>query len=101
MQIGQIHNSAELIELIDRIGFLPLLDCGIRGFCAEDLVYPHDRHGQEYGWGWSLLTTPEQLYGRDEFRCTRTPQESLERITKHLHKICPAAQTNQIQKLIK
>jgi hypothetical protein len=38
MLSGQIHNSAELIELIDRIGFLPLLDCGIRGFCAEDVV---------------------------------------------------------------
>ena len=222
MQIGQIHNSAELIDLIDRIGFLPLLDCGIRGFCAEDIVdedcryvvladggwdwplwkwkgeiitegghvygkffggkagfvsrewwpdlcnyrrsvhpkpqedsiedtilmilnehgslitrelralcgfdgpkmrsrfdgyvtrlqmatrivtedfvYPHDRHGQEYGWGWSLLTTPERLYGQDECRCTLTPQESLERITQHLHKICPTAQTNQIQKLIK
>ena len=222
MQIGQIHNSAELIDLIDRIGFLPLLDCGIRGFCAEDIVdedcryvvladggwdwplwkwkgeiitegghvygkffggkagfvsrewlpdlcnyrrsvhskpqedsieetilmilnehgslitrelralcgfdgpkmrsrfdgyitrlqmatrivtedfvYPHDRHGQEYGWGWSLLTTPERLYGHDECRSTRTPQESLERITQHLHKICPTAQTNQIQKLIK
>lgn len=36
MLSGQTHNSAELIELIDRIGFLPLLDCGIRGFCAED-----------------------------------------------------------------
>jgi len=36
MLSGQIHNSAELIELIDRIGFLPLLDCGIKGFCAED-----------------------------------------------------------------
>ena len=26
MLSGQIHNSAELIELIDRIGFLPLQD---------------------------------------------------------------------------
>ena len=222
MQSGQIHNSAELIELIDRIGFLPLLDCGIRGFCAEDVVdedcryvvfadggwdwplwkwkgeiitgggyvygkffggkagfvsrnwwpdlcnyrrsvhckpqedsiedtilmllnehgslitrelralcgfdgpkmrsrfdgyvtrlqmvtrivtedfvYPHDRHGHEYGWGWSLLTTPERLYGRDECRCNRTPQESLERITQHLQKICPAASASEILKLIK
>ena len=33
----EIHNSAQLIELIDRIGFLPLLDSGIHGFSAEDV----------------------------------------------------------------
>ena len=32
---------------------------------TEDFVYPVDKHGHEYGWGWSLLTTPERLYGRD------------------------------------
>lgn len=26
---------------------------------TEDFVYPVDRHNREYGWGWSLLTTPE------------------------------------------
>ena len=31
---------------------------------TEDFVYPTDRHGHEYGWGWSLLTTPETLFGR-------------------------------------
>lgn len=222
MQRGQIHNSAELIELIDQIGFLPLLDCGIPGFCAEDLVdedcryvvfadggwdwplwkwkgeiitegghvygkffggkagfvsrewwqdlcnyrrdihpkpvegsideailqilnehgslitrelralcgfdgpkmrsrfdgyvtrlqmstrivtedfvYPHDRHGNEYGWGWSLLTTPERLYGRDECRCNRTPEESLQRITEHLHKVCPEADVFSVLKIIR
>lgn len=222
MLSGQIHNSAELIELIDRIGFLPLLDCGIRGFCAEDVVdedcryvvfadggwdwplwnwkgeiitegghvygkffggkagfvsrewwpdlcnyrrsihpkptegsieeailmilnehgslitrelralcgfdgpkmrsrfdgyvtrlqmatrivtedfvYPHDRHGHQYGWGWSLLTTPERLYGSNECRCQRTPDESLQRITQQLHKICPDARENEILKIIR
>jgi len=222
MRSGQIHNSAELIELIDQIGFLPLLDCGIRGFCAEDVVdedcryvvfadggwdwplwkwkgeiitegghvygkffggkagfvsrewwpdlcnyrrdihpkpiegsieeailqilnehgslitrelralcgfdgpkmrsrfdgyvtrlqmstrivtedfvYPHDRHGHEYGWGWSLLTTPERLYGRDDCRCDRTPEESLQRITGHLHKVCPDADVYSILKIIR
>lgn len=38
MQTSQIHSSAELMDLIDEIGFLPLLDSGIYGFCAEDMV---------------------------------------------------------------
>lgn len=31
---------------------------------TEDFVYPHDKHGKQYGWGWSLLTTPEDLFGK-------------------------------------
>ena len=31
---------------------------------TEDFMHPRDRHGREYGWGWSLLTTPETLFGR-------------------------------------
>lgn len=38
MMFQEVHNSAELMDLIDRIGFLPLLDSGIRGFSAEDIV---------------------------------------------------------------
>ena len=34
MNIAEVHNSAELMELIGRIGFLPLLDSGIDGFSA-------------------------------------------------------------------
>ncbi len=61
-----------MMELIQKIGFLPLLDSGIEGFSAEDIVdedfiYPRDKHNREYGWGWSLLNTPEDLYGREAF----------------------------------
>ena len=68
---------------------------------TEDFVYPTDRHGHEYGWGWSLLTTPEQLYGRDLCRCSRSPEESFERICQHLQKICPRAEEKQILRLVK
>ena len=56
---------------------------------TEDFVYPHDRHGREYGWGWSLLTTPERLFGKDACHPGRTPKESGEKILEHLRKILP------------
>ena len=33
-----IHTDVELMQLISQIGFLPLLDSGIVGFSAEDMV---------------------------------------------------------------
>lgn len=56
---------------------------------TEDFVYPHDRHGREYGWGWSLLTTPETLLGREACQPHRTPEESYARLLHHLAKILP------------
>ena len=68
---------------------------------TEDFVYPYDKHGKEYGWGWSLLTTPEQLYGRDACQCSHTPEESMRRVFDHLRKMLPMASERQIMKLIK
>lgn len=67
---------------------------------TEDFVYPRDRHGHEYGWGWSLLTTPEQLYGRDACQCDRTPEASHDRIMAHLREILPQATDKQLLKLV-
>ena len=67
---------------------------------TEDFVYPRDMHDREYGWGWSLLNTPENLYGKEICRCERTPEESYQRIFEHLRKILPDASDKQIQKLI-
>ena len=47
---------------------------------TEDFIYPRDKHNHEYGWGWSLLNTPEDLYGREACQCNRTPLESYQRI---------------------
>jgi len=68
---------------------------------TEDFVYPQDRHGREYGWGWSLLTTPEQLLGREACLCQRTPEESFQRIYDHFRTILPDATERQIIKLLK
>lgn len=56
---------------------------------TEAFVYPHDRHGRQYGWGWSLLTTPEALFGREMCHLERTAQESRERILGQFRKILP------------
>ena len=68
---------------------------------TEDFVYPVDKHGREYGFGWSLLTTPEQLLGRESCFCERTPEESFDRIFAHLSQLLPVATEKQIKKLIK
>ncbi|WP_439424098.1 AlkZ-related protein [Segatella copri] len=49
---------------------------------------------------WSLLNTPEDLYGREACQCNRTPQESYQRIFEHLKEILPDASDKQIQKMI-
>ena len=67
---------------------------------TEDFVYPRDRHGNQYGWGWSLLTTPESLYGREACCCPRTAEESRQRIAAQLRTILPNATERQIDKLV-
>ena len=81
-------------------GYVTRLQMGCR-IVTEDFVYPVDKRGNEYGWGWSLLTTPEQLYGREACQCERSPEESLERLTQHFRRILPEASERQIMKLIK
>ena len=68
---------------------------------TEDFVYPTDKHGQEYGFGWSLLTTPELLLGREACQCDRTPEESFQRMKEHLTQLLPNATEKQIVKLLK
>jgi hypothetical protein len=67
---------------------------------TEDFVYPRDKHGREYGWGWSLLNTPEALYGKEA--CTKDcpPEESFERLVGQFRKILPSATDRQILKLV-
>lgn len=67
---------------------------------TEDFVYPTDKHGREYGFGWSLLTTPERLLGREACVCERSPEESWCRMTDHLARLLPHATENQIAKML-
>ena len=81
-------------------GYITRLQMACR-IITEDFVYPQDHHGREYGWGWSLLTIPEQLLGREACQCPRTPQESFDRLFTHFRKLLPEATDQQILKLIK
>lgn len=66
---------------------------------TEDFVYPTDKHGKEYGWGWSLLNTPEKLYGREACITSCSPEQSFDRLWEHFKKLLPTATDKQIQKL--
>lgn len=68
---------------------------------TQDFVYPRDKHGHEYGWGWSLLSTPEQLYGHEACQSTHSAQESYNLMFAHLSALLPAASEHQISKLLK
>ncbi len=97
-----IYSAAGLMAFIQEVGFLPLLDGGVRGFSAEECVTDDCRYVvfDDGGWGWSLLTTPETLLGRQACQCPRTPQESYQRLTDHFHQLLPQATDRQIKKLI-
>ena len=68
---------------------------------TEDFIYPRDRHGREYGWGWSLLTTPEALFGREACCPGRSPQESRERMLCQFRKILPDVSEKTYDVLLK
>ena len=67
---------------------------------TEDFVYPHDKHNHEYGWGWSLLNTPEELYGADVCKCDCSPEASFQKIFDHLKAILPEATDRKLLRLI-
>ena len=81
-------------------GYVTRLQMACR-IVTQDFVYPRDKHNREYGWGWALLTTPEQLLGKEDCLCDRSPEESLERILEHLKGFLPEASEQQLMKLIK
>lgn len=79
--------------------YVTRLEMGCR-IVTEDFVYPRDKHGRQYGWGWSLLTTPEILLGRDACRQDCTPEESFSRLKTHFNKILPGISDVTIRHLL-
>ena len=68
---------------------------------TENFVYPTDRHGREYGFGWALLTTPEQLLGRDACQCDHDPEGAYRLRSEHLARLHTNATEKQIAKMLK
>ncbi len=83
-------------------GYVTRLQMACR-IVTEDFVYPRDKHGHEYGWGLSLLTTPERLLGGESLSVLkgRTPEESHRRMKEHLRQLLPDATEKQILKILK
>ena len=67
---------------------------------TEDFVYPKDRHGKTYGWGWSLLTTPERLFGKEALKTHRSPQASYDRLFDHLSHLLPDVEEKRIARIL-
>ena len=67
---------------------------------TENFVYPRDRYGKQYGWGWALLTTPEALCGRNFCRCDHTPADSYYRLYAHFAALLPEATPAQLKSLL-
>ncbi len=80
-------------------GFVSKLQMSCR-IVTEDFVYPQDKHGKPYGWGWSLLTIPESLFGKSACHPDRTPEESRQRLLAHLREILPDASEHFLNKLL-
>lgn len=85
-------------SLFDRYITRLQMDCRI---VTENFIYPTDKHGKEYGWGWSLLTTPEALYGSEACQSDLSPDDSYNKILSHLHSVLPQFSLTQISKLIR
>jgi len=81
-------------------GYVSRLQMACR-IVTEDFVYPVDKHGREYGFGWSLLTTPEELLGTEACQCSHSPEESYQRMAEHLSNLLPRATEKQIARLLK
>ncbi len=53
--VKQVHDCSELMEAIQQIGLLPLLDSGVQGFSADELVVSECRYVvTDEGWNWPL-----------------------------------------------
>lgn len=75
----------------------------MQGFVlVNDFKYMTDRYGKEYGWGVAEYATPEWFFG-DEFAkktYSRSPEESYERIFKHLKGLFPEASETDVKKVL-
>lgn len=108
----EISSCPQLIERIQQLGFLPLLDSGIDGYCAEEMMAP-DYHYVQFddgSWEWPLwtwkgpaITDGNCVYGKF-FREAYHPPHTAGVVQTHPRpsaEILPEATDKQLNKLIK
>ena len=71
--------------------------------CNCDFRRRRNRKGQEYGWNVAAYAAPEHLWGYDAVTAnySEEPDASWQRITEHMHELCPFATDKQIKKVLK
>ena len=96
---GDFEESLDYGDIYGRLDDI----LGLTYVCIADFVYMQDRYGRPYGWGVAEYATPEELFGYDLITSAyqRDPQESKERILKHLQSRLPNATEMQLEKIIK
>ncbi|MDY4625887.1 MAG: hypothetical protein SO442_04700 [Prevotella sp.] len=67
---------------------------------TQDFVYAHDRSGRPYGWGFSLLATPESLFGHDACHAKRSAENSRQRMESKLREVVPGITDRQLNCLL-
>ena len=70
---------------------------------TSDFVYLTDKYGKEYGWGVAEYATPEQVMGAafTDAVYQRKPEESYQRIVKHIKCLFPKTDDAAVQKFLK
>ena len=70
---------------------------------TSDFKYETDKLGNAYGWGVAEYSTPERFMGKKftDAVYKRTPEESYARVLKHLAKILPDADKDEIIKILR
>ena len=70
---------------------------------TSDFEYEVDKNGNFYGWGIARYAIPEEFYGKrfENSVYKRSPEESYERIFRHLTKILPGVPEAEIEKFIR
>ena len=70
---------------------------------VHSFEYAHDKYGKPYGWGIARYAVTEDILGAEATQGAyrRDPEESRERILRHLSELCPDAFDEDLAKLIR
>lgn len=71
--------------------------------CISDFEYMIDKHGNRYGWGVARYSTPEEIFGYEfcSSAYSREPQESYNRIIRHISSLYPNSMGSDMEKLFR